>query len=554
MRKTIQQKVFIVLFAILFTACGGGGDSDYSTNDSNPPGTSTSVEPSGIRIGCIVNDVFYSGQLSLSIDGNQVLSPGGSLSVNAVIVDEAENPYSTPVEVTFSSSFSDAGLAEIEETQTTVDGEASAVYRAAGGVGTDTITATAVINGTTLTATTTLEVAGNTAIHINFVSASNLFLALKNTGGPARSETSTLTFEVVDNTGTPVVGQTVDFGLSTAVGSLFLSAASDISDASGLVHTTVNAGTVSTEVKVHATLSDSDPLVTVVSDTLIVSTGLADQNSISIGVESFNPEAWAYNNVEVEVTFQAADHFNNFVPDGTVVYFTTELGSIDDSCELEDGVCTVIWRSGNPRTSYCEQNGGCQPALSTVTAFLIGEESFTDFTGNGYYDEGDYFDEATDRTEPFRDDNDNGSYDTFEPWWDYNSDGSYDSNPNGIYNGSLCSDEAESSGDCSKELVYVQASTNIVMSGSFADTFTLAAVQGGVSITIADVNDNPMPEGSNIEIFNAADDSSVVSYEIPSTISDTDYFVRLTTAGSYYGVVTTPFGNVTYSDNTVTIN
>ncbi|MGD8846473.1 MAG: hypothetical protein PVI54_13220, partial [Desulfobacteraceae bacterium] len=72
------------------------------------------------------------------------------------------------------------------------------------------------------------------AFGIDFVSATPEMIALKNTGGPARSETAILVFKVVDDGGDPLAGQTVNFELSTTIGGLSLSNASDISDAAGL--------------------------------------------------------------------------------------------------------------------------------------------------------------------------------------------------------------------------------------------------------------------------------------------------------------------------------
>jgi hypothetical protein len=407
------------------------------------------------------------------------------------------------------------------------------------------------------------------AFGIDFVSATPEMIALKNTGGPARSETAILVFKVVDDGSDPLAGQTVNFELSTTIGGLSLSNASDISDAAGLVQTTVRAGTVSTHIRVHATLAESNPLITVVSDELVVSTGLPDQNSISIAAEMFNPEGLQYNNEEVIITFQAADYFNNFVPDGSMVYFTTELGSIDETCELEDGVCEVIWRSGNPRTSYCDDlNPPCSPYWSTVTAFLVGEESFTDVNGNGYYDPEDIFDESGDQAEPYRDDNENGQRDFWEPWWDYDANGVHDSEPNGIYNGSLCSTEAQDQGLCTTELVYVQDGyLIIVLSGSFADiTFTPTVVNlvgpddaQTVSILIADQNGNPMPADSEVKfsITNGeflGDDT----FKVPSTIFATTHQVVIVpspddgTTGFLTVKVTTPNGNI--SSNLIQVN
>ena len=441
----------------------------------------------------------------------------------------------------------------------------AAMLVACGGGGSDYSVGNFDSQESTSTAADTPDETGNAAMHLEYVSASHELIALKNTGGPPRSETSVLTFKVTDINGSPVSGQVIEFELSTEVGNIFLSKESDVSDASGLVQTTVNAGTVSTEIKVHATAVGVDPLVTVVSDTLIISTGLADQNSISISVDRFNPEGWNYNNVEVEVVFQAADHFNNFVPDGTVVYFTTELGSIDESCALKDGVCKAIWRSGNPRDSYCDDSSNlddlndlCQPGISTITAFLIGEESFTDFNGNGYFEpEVDEFLSDSDMGEPFRDDNDDGERDEFEPWWDFNGNGVYDG-PNGIYNGSLCMKESEK---CTKRLVYVQDSINISMSGAYRllypqIIFNLALEDPGtrtLEVHIADINGNPMPVESKVEILNVSDDDVSNSFAIPNTLFKTVYSVRVYEPGSYKCRITTPAGEV-FESNTLTIN
>ena len=386
---------------------------------------------------------------------------------------------------------------------------------------------------------------------IDFISATPQSIALKGTGGPARSETSVLVFRVVDEYGDPVPDLTVDFELSTEIGGLLLSNSSAVSDSEGLVQTTVNAGNVSTHVRVRATLADSDPLITVVSDELLASTGLPDQNSISLGVETLNPEAWNYVNEEVPVVFQAADHFNNFVPDGTVIYFTTEGGSIDDSGTTTDGVCEVTWRSGNPRHGRV-----------TILAFCIGEESFIDCNGNGFFDEEDWFESDTDLAEPFRDDNASGDFDYGEPWWDYNDNMEFDGEGNGIYNGTLCSDAAEDLGLCTTELVYVQKSfISLVMSGSWAYiSFSPTSVdlRGGISqtvlVSIGDLNDNPMPMDTEIE-FTTTNGTIVgdTSFKVPNTNQpgplEYEVLVEPTederTSGELQVKVTTPHGHVT---------
>ena len=556
MKYLLNSALTVLLGCLLIFGCSDGGDSGILGPDrggsSNISGSDDNGSPT-VQMGAIIDGNFVDGQLALSLPPGEVLAAGGSVRVEVVLIDSSGDPYTEQVDINFTSDFAEQELAAIDNVVTTDTGSASVIYQATGGDGVDIITATANIGQETLSATTTISVAGAIAGSIDFISATPETIALKGTGGPARSETSVLVFMAVDIYGNPVEGETVEFELSTEIGGLSLSNSSAVSDSEGLVQTTVNAGNVSTHVRVHATIADSYPLVTVVSDELLVSTGLPDQNSISLSAETLNPEAWHYNNVEVPIIFQAADHFNNFVPDGTIVYFTTEGGSIDDSCTIIDGVCEVTWRSGDPRPD----DGGV-----TILAFCIGEESFVDRNGNGFFDEEDLFDLATDMGEVFRDDNDSGDYDYGEPFWDFDNNGEFTSSGNGIYNGTLCSDAAKASGLCTRELVYVQKSMRLIMSGSFAVNISFSPdsvdLRGGSShtvfISISDFNNNPMPMGTTID-FTTTNGNIVgnSSFTVPNTnqFGPLTYQVLLEpsendrTSGLLQLTVTTPFENIT---------
>ena len=546
MKYLLNSALAVLLGSLLILGCDSGESSDILNPDNGSP---------TVQMGAIIDGNFVDGQLALSLPHGEVLAAWGSVRVNVVLIDSNGDPYTDQVDINFTSDFAEQALAAIDNIVTTDTGSASVIYQATGGDGVDIITATANIGQETLSATTTISVADAIAGSIDFISATPETIALKGTGGPARSETSVLVFMAVDIYGNPVEGETVEFELSTEIGGLSLSDSSAVSNSEGLVRTTVNAGNVSTHIRVHATIADSYPLITVVSDELLVSTGLPDQNSISLGIETLNPEAWHYNNVEVPVIFQAADHFNNFVPDGTVIYFTTEGGSIDDSDTTKDGLCEVIWRSGNPRPD----DGGV-----TILAFCIGEESFTDYNGNGFFDDEDLFDLDTDMGEAFRDDNDSGDYDYGEPFWDFDNNGEF-TPANGIYNGSLCSDAAEAAGLCTRELVYVQKSGRLIMSGFYyyyeVDiSFSPGSVdlRGGrsetVSVTIGVLNNNPMPMGTKIE-FTTTNGTIVgnSSFTVPNTnqLGPLVYQVLLEpseddrTSGLLQVTVTTPFGNIT---------
>ena len=114
-----------------------------------------------------------------------------------------------------------------------------------------------------------------------------------------------------------------------------------------------------------------------VSKVLIVSTGVADQDSISLSAKLLNPygsraveyeggancnslgtknDAFYTGGLEADglctdVMIKLADRFNNPVPDGTAAILTTEFGRIQGSCITQGGDCSVSWTSQNPRAS-----------------------------------------------------------------------------------------------------------------------------------------------------------------------------------------------------------
>lgn len=53
---------------------------------------------------------------------------------------------------------------------------------------------------------------------------------------------------------------------------------------------------VATHVRVKATVQST--AITTVSDNIVISTGLPDQNSFSLSVDVFNPEGWQYDGGE----------------------------------------------------------------------------------------------------------------------------------------------------------------------------------------------------------------------------------------------------------------
>ena len=144
-------------------------------------------------------------------------------------------------------------------------------------------------------------------------------------------------------------GQVVAFALNTTVGGITLDPSSATSDNNGLVQTTVQAGTIATSVRVTASATSGSRTYESQSDQLVITTGIPDDDSMDIVATVINPEGWDISGTQVVISARLADRFNNPVPDGTAITFTTEGGSIDSFCTTTDGSCVVIWTSQDPR-------------------------------------------------------------------------------------------------------------------------------------------------------------------------------------------------------------
>lgn len=559
-------------------------------------GTAAVTGSLGYSVGSVVFTVTAPalgiGNVPLSAFGTTSITAG--VSIGGVPIDR----YCTSIDdvaltceltVVFSSICGNAGKAVLTSADV-VGGVAQGSYRDNGCAGTDVITAT--VAGVA-SPTTNLVITPQSTGSIQFVSATPSSISLKGIGG---TEAALVRFKVLDTGGNPISGKTVTFGLSTTVGGISLTPPTPdtaTSDPEGLVVTTVNSGTVSTPVRVTASTPGATPgtTLTTQSNALTITTGIPDQDSFTLGATKLNVE-----NIDGNTTVlvaRLADHFNNPVPNGTVVNFTTEGGSIVASCS------SVIDSGGN---SGCSATLTVQePRLApdgryTVLAYAVGEESFVDLNGNGVADlvPNEMVDQngaSTDLSEAFRDDNENGVRDDNETFIDFNESGAYDG-PDGKYSGVLC-DSARSSADtCSTyRTIHVRRSIAIILSGSDAvitkiapagnidlgSTPGAATCSGGsqqVDLRIVDARGNPMPVGTSI-VFAATDgtvsgtvitqgntnvtpdagaathtvfirdDSSIVSTQNPVTGETTDACVDRTLSGVLTVTVTTPgAGNI----------
>ncbi len=522
------------------------------------------VASPAVRLGSGSGAAFSDGQLAL---GTATLSAGGTTGITASVVDANGDLFTPPITINFDSRCTAEGLAAIDSAVTTVNGAAAATYRAEGCEGSDTITARADFGGSSFVASAILSVLPASVGAIEFVSASPTYIALKGVGGAGLSETSRVTFRVRDTEGRPAANQQVDFTLSTSLAGLSLSHTTAQSDGQGEVSTVVQSGTRPTVIRVIATLRDSS--IASQSDQLTISTGLPDQDSFSLSLSSFNPEAWNYDGQTVSATVRLADQFNNPVPDGTAISFQVEGGAIVSHCLTREGACSVTWTSQAPRPEGDPLAvPGSEPRKGRVTllAYAMGVESFTDVNGNGVFDDKDLFTPDQDIGEPYQDDNENGRYDEGEPFLDFNGNGVYDG-PGGdeAYNGILC----EHASLCSASPhLYVWQHTRLVMSTS-GGRFSLYrpgdpldpseagareplpfSLDGGkvLVIRLEDWHGNAMPGGSRVNVTSTTGVlGGSTDFAIPSMTEPYVFVVSIAPgekpgSGSMTISVTTPAG------------
>lgn len=486
------------------------------------------VGESGLRLGYFDEQGnFIENEIGISPD--TMLSAQGRAQLSLAVLTEDGDLVDEPQDVIFSSPCLSSGLAMLDPTSpvTTINGQVSTSYIAAGCSGTDEISAA--VAGASGQAFGTIEIAPPEASGLVFVAVDPATIAVKGTGGlTERPESSTVTFRVVDSNGNPLQGVRVQFELNSTASGATLSPDSALSTTSGQAITTVSASDVAGIVRVVASIETEDGnTISNISDTITISTGLPVQSGISLSLapgEGFVVEnGMTQDGVERTLTVTMLDSFNKPVANGTQASFETEYGSIDLTCKTgvengtgisgdqtpPEGKCSVLWTSSNPREPNSQANqdavqtifnnssyncpglnsssGACPGDLgythggrSTVKVVALGQETFTDTNNNGVMDpeESDSF---VNLPESFLDKNEDDAYTpalcasgggttrqcragSEETWDDLNLNGVYDQSTNPTwYNGLACPTEGDGV-YCTRELVDVRADTVLILS------------------------------------------------------------------------------------------
>ncbi|VAW52059.1 hypothetical protein MNBD_GAMMA06-1359 [hydrothermal vent metagenome] len=536
MYQLFKPFYFAIILSItaFITSCS---DSDAFTGTGTGAGAGTDTgTDTVIRIGSSEAGTFTDGVLLATPN---TISAGGTSVITAELVDATGTAITTNNTVTFSSTCVTDGIASFSNPSfLTTTGTATTNYSAQGCTGSDIITAT--LENTTQTASGTVTVASATAGSVEHTSNIPASIALAGTGSAlSLSETSTVTFTIRDNLGLPVEGEDITFELNSIIGGISLSSLTATSDATGAVTTTVQSGTVATNVRVTATLN-SNTAISTVSPPIAIATGPPAQNSMSIAASELNPNAWSVVNKQVTISVQLGDRFSNPISDGTIISFRTELGIIDPSCTTANGGCSVTWRSGNPKTNNLPIDPLANPpGFTTILAFVEGEESFIDNDANGVFSDGDGFAVlGFDREEAFRDDNGNGAFDAGENNIDFNSNSVHDSG-NNLYNGKGCihSTLCDANADAinvwqSIELVVAENDPKVIGvaigSGAASATFPASfnTSQNSLTFTIGGtVNEQILPVGTKITFSTTNGEiTSGENHTVPNSVSSADSY------------------------------
>lgn len=492
------------------------------------PASVTAAGAATITAAAAVAGEIVSGSIGFSVNAAAVglanlavsQNPLSAYGTTSVTVTVTGVPASTPVTVNFSSICAGSGKATLPASVQTANGVATATYKDNGCAGTDTITAS--IAGTAVTATVPLTVDPPGITSIQFVSATPNTIVLKGTGGAGMQESAIVVFKVVDNNNNPVPNMTVNFGLTTTVGGITLSTPSGQTGADGTVQVSVNAGTTPTPVWVTASVVSGGNTFTTQSTVLRISTGRPAQDRFSLSVGTHNIEGWNINGTTTSVNIHASDRLGNPVPDGTAINFVAEGAQIQPSCATVNGACSVTFTSANPRpTLDSEPSGQVTAGRVTVTAYALGEESFTDLNGSNLFEAGEPFNDLGD---VFVDWNENNTWQQNEQFIPFGKTAACQ--PAGIASSPSAPSKGGNTCDGTWGTAHVRQDNLIILSGSTAfanpTSFGLgSACSAGFTLRLFDLNGNPMPAGTVVSANNPFPEGLTVTVTGGTPVADT---------------------------------
>lgn len=147
-----------------------------------------------------------------------------------------------------------------------------------------------------------------------------------------------------------------------------------------------------------------------------------------------------HSDVEVVVSISASDKLL-LSTSGATAYLDVDWGTLSsNTCQIISGSCTITWTGDSSfNQPYFPGDGdlNTNDELITFTAWVLGEESFSDLNGNGIFDDSDIFDNDT--SGPFLDLDFSGTFSAGDKiLFPGNANGTLTA-ADGLYNGAECS-------------------------------------------------------------------------------------------------------------------
>lgn len=296
-------------------------------------------------VGAAANLTVTADSSSLPADGTT------STRVVAHVFDESGNAVSDGTLVSFS-----ADIGDITPNAQTVAGRAEAQFSSS-----VTGTATIVASVGAVSAVTTVQLLPGPPNSV-LLSFDPNTMGVKDSG---RNQTITVTATVLDSKNNSVVdGTPIAFSIYAGPsGGEVLSSTNPIPTLNGRAQVALNSGIRSGSVRILAQVTDDAgvpimPAVRAISTEIIIFGGppfIEDVNDrrtshLTVGASPVNIRGWDVVNNTATVVVVVGDKFNNPVPSGTAVFFTTTGGVISTHTGFtdENGVATVTIRTGQP--------------------------------------------------------------------------------------------------------------------------------------------------------------------------------------------------------------
>jgi adhesin/invasin len=303
--------------------------------------------------------------IALSAEPDTIRADGSSTTtLTALVLGPYGNPVTVGMEVNFQTSLGSITPYAF----TNEDGVAQAVLTSETTTGMAVVTASA----TGASAHAEIHFISGEASNIVMVAVTDDSIGVQGSGD---NETATLTFEVRDDTGSPLdLSQqvAVDFEIvGPAGGGEFLEPTSDVTDAYGRVQTTLNSGTVAKTVKIKATIDSLSISSEAIS--IAIHGGPPDAAHFSVVPQYLNFAGWKTYGLENTVTAFVGDQYGNPVPEGTSVYFSTSGGIVEGSGNTNSlGQASVTLVSSSPLP--------VSTALDPSTEYTTDVSGYCDFT------------------------------------------------------------------------------------------------------------------------------------------------------------------------------